>query len=214
MAGVLGRLRGVLRGQPARLGPTGHRCDVLRGLGVPAPAHPRLGRQRLRERLRRLAAVRWLLTVRQLGLLRIRGLLGVLRLLGVYGWQRLGLRLLRVLRGGRLPVPLPRLRLAVRPLSRLRLTVLPLPVRSLPLGVRRGQGLRRGLLRGVLVRRLRPPGLPPRLAARRGGLIRRAPWYPGLAATRGQHDTFVRGPYSRELLLVTLSALRHRDSYV
>lgn len=128
----------------------------------------------------------------------------MLRLLGVYGGQRLGLRHLPVLRGGRLPVPL----------SRLRLTVLPLPVRSLPLGVRRGQGLRRGLLRGVLVRRLRPPGLPPRLAARRGGLIRRAPWYPGLAATRGQHDTFVRGPYSRELLLVTLSALRHRDSYV
>ncbi|MFI5745870.1 hypothetical protein ACIBBE_08035 [Streptomyces sp. NPDC051644] len=90
----------------------------------------------------------------------------------------------------------------------LTLLVLPLPVRPLPLS------MCLWLRQGVLVRRLRPPGLPPRLAARRGALIRRPPWYPGLAATRGQHDTFVRGPYSRELLLVTLSALRHRDSYV
>ncbi|MEU3216485.1 hypothetical protein AB0E67_26435 [Streptomyces sp. NPDC032161] len=64
------------------------------------------------------------------------------------------------------------------------------------------------------MRRLRPPGLPPRLTARRGALIAGPSWYPGLAATRGQHDTFVRGPYSRELPLVTLSALRHRDSYM
>jgi hypothetical protein len=141
-----------------------------------------------------------------LGLMRLLHLLGLmhlLRLLVLYGGQRLGLRHLAVLRGGRLPVlPLPRQRLAV----------LPLPVRSLTLGVLLGLVLR--LVRGVLVRRLRAPGLPPRLAARRGGLIRGAPGYPGLAATRGQHDTFVRGPYSRELLLVTLSALRHRDSYV
>ncbi|GGV94000.1 hypothetical protein GCM10015535_58190 [Streptomyces gelaticus] len=128
--------------------------------------------------------------LRQVGLLRLRRR------------QRLGLRHLRVLRGGRLPVPLPRLHLAV----------LSLPVRSRPLVG--GLGQRLGLMRGVRVRRLRPPGLPPRLAARRGGLIRGPPRYPGLAATRGQHDTFVRGPYSRELLLVTLSALRHRDSYV
>ncbi len=128
--------------------------------------------------------------------MRLLRLLHLLRL-WLYGGQRLGLRHLGVLRGGRLPV-------------------LPLPVRPLALGVPLGLvlGLVLGLLRGVLVRRLRPPGLPPRLAARRGGLIRGAPRYPGLAATRGQHDTFVRGPYSRELLLVTLSALRHRDSYV
>lgn len=143
--------------------------------------------------MRRLLSMQRLLGVRRLKLL-----------LGLDGRQRLGLRHLCVLLHGRLPVPLPRLDL----------TVLALPVRSLPLGVRLGLGLRLGLMRGVLVRRLRPPGLPPRLAARRGGLIRGPPWYPGLAATRGQHDTFVRGPYSRELLFVTLSALRHRDSYV
>ncbi|RPK75235.1 hypothetical protein EES42_06610 [Streptomyces sp. ADI95-17] len=138
-----------------------------------------------------------------LHLLRLLHLLRRLHLLRLHGGQRLGLRHLGVLRGGRLPV---------LPLARLPLAVLPLPVRPLALGVPLGLVL--GLLRGVLVRRLRPPGLPPRLAARRGGLIRGAPRYPGLAATRGQHDTFVRGPYSRELLLVTLSALRHRDSYV
>lgn len=140
--------------------------------------------------------------LRRLYLLRLLRLLHLLRL-WLYGGQRLGLRHL----GGRLPV---------LPLARLPLAVLPLPVRPLALGVPLGLVLRLvlGLLRGVLVRRLRPPGLPPRLAARRGGLIRGAPRYPGLAATRGQHDTFVRGPYSRELLLVTLSALRHRDSYV
>ncbi|MFE5089707.1 hypothetical protein ACFRCI_04755 [Streptomyces sp. NPDC056638] len=90
------------------------------------------------------------------------------------------------------------------------MSVRPLPVRPVPLSMCLWLRLRQG----VLVRRLRPPGLPPRLAARRGALIRGPPRYPGLAATRGQHDTFVRGPYSRELLLVTLSALRHRDSYV
>ncbi|GAA3480960.1 hypothetical protein GCM10018966_054910 [Streptomyces yanii] len=87
-----------------------------------------------------------------------------------------------------------------------------LPVR-LPLVVLRVLALRRRVLLRRL-RRLRPPGLTPWLPARRGGPVGRSARYPGLAATCGQHDTFVRGPYSRELLLVTLSALRHRDSYV
>ena len=84
-----------------------------------------------------------------------------------------------------------------------------LPVR-LPLVVLRVLALRRH----VLLRRLWPPWLTPWLPARRSGLVDRSARYPGLAATCGQHDTFVRGPYSRGLLLVTLSALRHRDSYV
>lgn len=70
------------------------------------------------------------------------------------------------------------------------------------------------LLVVLAVRRLRTPGPAPRLPARRNGLTGLSARYPGLAATCGQHDTFVRGPYSRELLFVTLSALRHRDSYV
>jgi len=68
------------------------------------------------------------------------------------------------------------------------------------------------------VRGLRPPGLIPRLAARGDGLVRlparRSPRVPGGTTLRGQHDTFVCGPYSGKLRLVTLSALRHRDSYV
>ncbi|GGU81743.1 hypothetical protein GCM10010498_44710 [Streptomyces cavourensis] len=93
------------------------------------------------------------------------------------------------------------LRVAVRPRR--------LPARYLPARLLRGVGLR-------------PPGLTPRLPARGHGLpgtlVGRAaggrPRDPGGAAVRGQHDTFVRGPSSGELLLAALSALRHRDSYV
>lgn len=78
--------------------------------------------------------------------------------------------------------------------------------------------LRRQLPRTVLVRGPRPPGLAPRLPARGDGLVRlparRPARAPGGTTLRGQHDTFVRGPYSGKLPLVTLSALRHRDSYV
>ncbi|MEU9011071.1 hypothetical protein AB0D12_15065 [Streptomyces sp. NPDC048479] len=61
---------------------------------------------------------------------------------------------------------------------------------------------------------LRPPGLAPRLPARRSHLWVGDTWNPGLTSVGGQHDAFVRGPRSRKLPLVTLSALRHRDSYV
>ncbi|MEV3928680.1 MULTISPECIES: hypothetical protein [unclassified Streptomyces] len=70
----------------------------------------------------------------------------------------------------------------------------------------------------LLVGVLRPPGPAPRLPARRDGLVLLpaglAPRVPGGSTLRGQHDTFVCGPYSGKLRLVTLSALRHRDSYV
>ncbi len=130
-------------------------------------------------------------------------------------WQRLSVRrrlglvrLVRLLGGQVGPVLLP---LPVLPV----LLPLLLPVGALlVLPVRAVAALGLPLLRGVLLGCLRPPGLPPRPAAGRGGLVRRSSRRPGLSAARGQHDALVRGSYSRELLLVTLSALCHRDSYV
>ncbi len=92
--------------------------------------------------------------------------------------------------------------------------VLRLPVR--PVLVLLGWQLPRW--RAVLLPGLRAPGPAPRLPAGGGGLVRlsarRTPRVPGGTTLRGQHDTFVRGPCSGKLPLVTLSALRHRDSYV
>ncbi|MFW3461361.1 hypothetical protein ACN24K_11855 [Streptomyces microflavus] len=90
-----------------------------------------------------------------------------------------------------------------------RLSLLRVPVRPRRLDAR----LRRDV-------GLRPPGLAPRLPARGHGpaLVCLAaggrPRDPGGTAVGGQHDTFVRGSSSGELLLAALSALRHRDSYV
>lgn len=61
---------------------------------------------------------------------------------------------------------------------------------------------------------LRSPGSSPWLAARRSHLFVGDARYPGLTSVGGQHDAFVRGAHSRQLLSVTLSALRHRNSYV
>ncbi|AVZ73682.1 hypothetical protein SLUN_17355 [Streptomyces lunaelactis] len=63
-------------------------------------------------------------------------------------------------------------------------------------------------------RLLRSPRLTPGLSARRSHLFVGGARYPGLTAVGGQHDAFVRGAHSRKLLLVALTALRHRDSYV
>lgn len=115
-----------------------------------------------------------------------------------------------------LPRPLRgRQRLSVRRLGMgwlgllLRISVRP---RRLVARLRRGVGLR-------------PPGPAPRLPARGHGLALVGlalvdlaaggrPRDPGGTAVGGQHDTFVRGSSSGELLLAALSALRHRDSYV
>ncbi|MFI9584556.1 hypothetical protein ACIHCQ_22575 [Streptomyces sp. NPDC052236] len=110
-------------------------------------------------------------------------------------WQRLGaVPVVATLRGLLLPV----------------LPVLPvLPGHGLLPGL--GHGLLPGLLRRLL---FRPPGLPPRLPTRRSHLLFRDSWYPGLTSVGGQHDAFVRVTNSGKLLFVTLSAMRHRDSYV
>ncbi|MFE4175054.1 hypothetical protein ACFRR7_23900 [Streptomyces sp. NPDC056909] len=70
-----------------------------------------------------------------------------------------------------------------------------------------------GLLLGAV---LRPPGLSPRLPARRAlrGRVRGLAGDPGRAAVTGQHNAFVRGPSGRVLRLIPLSAVRHRDSYM
>ncbi|MGW7196281.1 hypothetical protein [Streptomyces chryseus] len=116
-----------------------------------------------------------------------------------------GAVLLRLRRGPVLLRPVLRLvrlllRVGLLVLVRLRLRLLGpvLLLRRLPVG---------GLLR--------PPRLAPRLSTRRSDLLLGRPGYPGTAAVRGQHDTFVRGrPRGGKPRLVTLSALRHRDSYV
>jgi hypothetical protein len=98
-------------------------------------------------------------------------------------------------------------------------------LRVLPRVLRGGRVLRVGprLLRLPVVARLRlpaavrrAPGATPRPAAGRTGTrgSRALARAPGLAALGGQHDTFVRGPRRRKVRLLTLSALRHRDSYV
>ncbi|GAA1537661.1 hypothetical protein GCM10009730_53740 [Streptomyces albidochromogenes] len=154
-----------------------------------------------------------------LGVLRLCGRLGaVLLLTGLLGLLRPAVLLLRLRSGLRQSAGLllrqrgPRLRGAV--LLRLGLRpVLLSPVLLLRL-------LR--LLGPVLLLRLlpvggllRPPRLAPRLSTRRSDLLLGRPGYPGTAAVRGQHDTFVRGrPRGGKPRLVTLSALRHRDSYV
>lgn len=135
--------------------------------------------------------------------LRRLSLAAVRLVLSLRGRQRLGMLLRRLLL-------LVGLRVAVRP-------------RRLPTRYRSARYLPARLLRRV---GLRSPGLTPRLPARGHGLSGRLPGAlvgraaggrprdPGGAAVRGQHDTFVRGPSSGELLLAALSALRHRDSYV
>ncbi|GFN06131.1 hypothetical protein Smic_46870 [Streptomyces microflavus] len=132
------------------------------------------------------------------------------------------LRLLRLLVPARAPLPV---RLLPLPLAVLLILPLPLSGRQ-RLGVRRLGVLRvpvRPRRLGARLRRgvgLRPPGLAPRLPARGHGpaLVVLAaggrPRDPGGTAVGGQHDTFVRGSSSGELLLAALSALRHRDSYV
>ncbi|CAD5960377.1 conserved protein of unknown function [Streptomyces sp. KY75] len=217
-------LRGVrvaarLRWQTARDG-----SDVLRGVGVTAGdalTGPGTGfrRQRLRVRLglvgllglvllRRVLLVLLLVRVGVLRLLRLLGLL--VRPCAALAVRRVVSRCLPLALAVRL-LPLP-----LRGRQRLRL-LLRVPVRYRRLGAQ----LRRGV-------GLRPPGLAPRLPARRDGLAGRLPALVGLAvrgcprdpggtAVGGQHDTFVRGPSGGELLLAALSALsalRHRDSYV
>ncbi|MFD8965043.1 hypothetical protein ACFV0C_08575 [Streptomyces sp. NPDC059568] len=115
-----------------------------------------------------------------------------------------------------------RKRLAARELLRKLAAVRDAVLRSVRLGARlRPVRLRPavlhlavpGLLLGAV---LRPPGLPPRLPARRAlrGRVRGLPGNPGRAAVTGQHNAFVRGPSGRVLLLIPLSAVRHRDSYM
>ncbi|HET6355525.1 MAG TPA: hypothetical protein VFG16_15150, partial [Streptomyces sp.] len=109
----------------------------------------------------------------------------------------------------------PRLRLLRRPA--LRLTAVA-GLRGLVPAVLRGMGaLTAGHIRHTRRARstlLRSPRLAPGTAARRRSLSLGDARYPGVTSVGGQHDAFVRGPSCRLLLLVTLSALRHRDSYV
>ncbi|MFJ3932206.1 hypothetical protein ACIPXU_18555, partial [Streptomyces sp. NPDC090029] len=81
-----------------------------------------------------------------------------------------------------------------------------------------GRRARRGAVaagRGLSFGRLlRAPGGAPGLPARGGRLRARRAGYDGLLAVGGQHDALVRGPRGGRPLLVTLSAVRHRDSYV
>ncbi|MYZ34046.1 hypothetical protein GT002_02650 [Streptomyces sp. SID4917] len=113
-------------------------------------------------------------------------------------------------------------RLAARGLLRKLATVRDAVLRSVRLGARlRPVRLRPavlhlavpGLLLGAV---LGPPGLSPRLPARRSlsGRVRGLPGNPGRAAVAGQHNAFVRGPSGRVLRLIPLSAVRHRDSYM
>ncbi|WP_348772241.1 hypothetical protein [Streptomyces sp. RPA4-5] len=147
------------------------------------------------------------------------------RRLGVEAGLRLLLgRLLRCRgRHGRVLLPLGRRRETLAALRLLRLRGLrrgvvllrPLPVtllRALAIPLLRG-GLALG---GRLAVRLRgggllagSPGLAPRLAGRRRGLL---VGHPRLTVG-GQHNALSRGTGRRILRVVTLSALRHRDSY-
>ncbi|WP_318036740.1 hypothetical protein [Streptomyces chengmaiensis] len=157
------------------------------------PRLPRLSGKSGKSGVLRLARVPLLPRVpRVLRLPRLSGVSQVLRLARVLRVPRPARkrRLPRLTGSARLPRPARSARLA-RMLPGLRLL-------SLPLGLSLGIGMS-----------LRPPGLPPRPAARRSPLCVAA-GYPGLAAVCGQHDALVRGPVSRELPAVTLSALRHR----
>ncbi|MFF3454528.1 hypothetical protein ACFYXH_09365 [Streptomyces sp. NPDC002730] len=114
------------------------------------------------------------------------------------------------------PVPGLRAVLGLRAVSALRHLAVPAlravsALRYLPIAA---VGRLPTLARLPLLLLRRPPGLSPRLPARRSHLWVGDTWNPGLTSVGGQHDAFVRGPHSRKLPLVTLSALRHRDSYV
>ncbi|MEU4200927.1 hypothetical protein AB0F64_13370 [Streptomyces sp. NPDC026294] len=147
----------------------------------------RLGRRVLGERL---LPVRLLLGGRRLlPAVRRRLLLAVLRLLLTV---RLTGRLLTAVRG---PLPqLPRNRRSLNRLPRYRLSLHRLSLHRLR--------ARRLLLLG-------PPGLPPRLARGRCGLLAGDP----RITVSGQHNALSRGLARRIVRVVALSALRHRDSY-
>ncbi|MFF3275647.1 hypothetical protein ACFYWU_32630 [Streptomyces chrestomyceticus] len=164
----------------------------------------RLGRRVLGEGLlavRLLLGVRRLLTVRRCLLLPVRRslLLPVLRLLLAV---RLTGHLLTAVR-----LTLHRLALPRLPLHRLALARLPLKWRPLNRRPLNRLPLNRLPTRHLLLPG--PPGLPPRLARGRCGLLARDP----RIAVSGQHNALSRGLARRIVRVVALSALRHRDSY-
>ncbi|WP_241269372.1 hypothetical protein [Streptomyces chrestomyceticus] len=132
--------------------------------------------------------MRRLLTVRRCLLLPVLRLLLAVRLTGhLLTAVRLSLNRLALPRLALHRLALTRLPLNWRPLNRL-------PLNRLP--------TRHLLLPG-------PPGLPPRLARGRCGLLARDP----RIAVSGQHNALSRGLARRIVRVVALSALRHRDSY-
>ncbi|MEU7147415.1 hypothetical protein AB0B15_05130 [Streptomyces sp. NPDC045456] len=164
----------------------------------------RLGRRVLGERLlpvRLLLGGRRLLPAvrRRLLLAVLRLLLTVLRLLLTV---RLTGRLLTAVRG-RLP-QLPRNRRSLNRLPRYRLSLHRLALHRLALN---RLSLHRLRARRLLL--LGPPGLPPRLARGRCGLLAGDP----RITVSGQHNALSRGLARRIVRVVALSALRHRDSY-
>ncbi|MEU7593883.1 hypothetical protein AB0B79_12755 [Streptomyces sp. NPDC039022] len=162
----------------------------------------RLGRRVLGERL---LPVRLLLGGRRLlPAVRRRLLLAVLRLLLTV---RLTGRLLTAVRG---PLPqLPRNRRSLNRLPRYRLSLHRLSLHRLALHRLALNRLSLHRLRARRLLLLGPPGLPPRLARGRCGLLAGDP----RITVSGQHNALSRGLARRIVRVVALSALRHRDSY-